>query len=446
MKFRDLFFTTVEDDKEERHIHGHSHYNPFDSIGALMFGTYDSFSSQKALNLSAVYRAVEIISSGVAQLPIYPYMADDKEYKQKLTKHPLYFILNKKPNQRMTRYTMMKTVIQSMLLRGNAYIYILRKGKEVKELVYIPSEYVSIIPPKDIFESIKYNIVGIGIVESKDLIHIRNFSYDGITGISTLRFANDTLTLANDSEENARSFFNSGCNINGVLSCNTSLTSKQKMDIKSSWMQAFGSKSNGGNNSGLAVLEGSMQYQPISVNPSDSQLLESRQFNVIEIARFFNVPPTMLFDLNNANYNTSEAMMLNFLQQTLQPILVKIEEELNLKLFGDTDTNIEVRFDTAQLLRTDKTALADYYQKLYNIGVMSINEIRKEIDLTEMADGDTHFVQANLLSVKAAANNTPANSAIHSQENTVPTEQDKQPLNENTTPPQQEQKTARKKK
>ena len=171
-----------------------------------------------------------------------------------------------------------------------------------------------------------------------------------------------------------------------------------------------------------------MSYQPISVNPADSQLLESRQFNVVEIARFFNVPPTMLFDLSNSNYNTSEAMMLNFLQQTLQPILVKIEEEFNLKLFGDVDTNIEVRFDTSQLLRTDKTALADYYQKLYNIGVMSINEIRKEIDMTQMSDGDTHFVAANLLSVKEAANNRPSNSMLQSSDSTE---------KEKTTPPKQ---------
>lgn len=433
-----LFFTEKKNnDKQQSEERAIGAYG--ENIGALMFGSCDTFSSQRALNLSAVYRAVEIISSGVAQLPIYPYSTDANEYKIRLTQHPLNRILNRKPNNRMTRYTLIKTAIQSMLLRGNAYIYIKRNGKEVEQLVYIPSEYVTIIPPVTIFDEIEYNVVGIGKVKSNDIIHIRNYSHDGIIGVSTLTYARETLQLANDSEENARSFFNSGCNINGVLQCNTTLTSKQKLDIKSSWMQAFGSKSSGGQNSGLAVLEGNMSYQPISVNPADSQLLESRQFNVVEIARFFNVPPTMLFDLSNSNYNTSEAMMLNFLQQTLQPIIVRIEEEFNLKLFGDLDTNIEVRFDTSQLLRTDKTALADYYQKLYNIGVMSINEIRKEIDLTELADGDTHFVPANLLSVKAAANNTPANSAIHSE---TPTEE-KQPLNENT---QMEQKTARKKK
>lgn len=431
-----LFFTEKKDDNkqqtEERNAYGAN-------IGALMFGSCDTFSSQRALNLSAVYRAVEIISSGVAQLPIYPY-ATANEYKLRLTQHPLNKVLNKKPNNRMTRYTLIKTVIQSMLLRGNAYIYIKRKNKEVEQLVYVPSEYVTIIPPVTIFDEIEYNVVGIGKVESKDIIHIRNYSHDGIIGISTLAYAKETLQLANDSEENARSFFNSGCNINGILKVNSTLTSKQKMDIKGSWMQAFGSKSHGGNNSGLAVLEGSMDYQPISVNPSDSQLLESRQFNVIEIARFFNVPPTMLFDLSNSNYNTSEAMMLNFLQQTLQPILVKIEEEFNLKLFGDSDTNIEVRFDTAQLLRTDKTGLADYYQKLYNIGVMSINEIRKELDLAEMEDGDTHFVAANLLSVKEAKNNRPSNSLLQSSDNKEETQQQ-----EITTDPPQRQVRKRKK-
>lgn len=427
-----LFFQEKNDNKqqEERAVGAYG-----ENIGALMFGSCDTFSSQKALNLSAVYRAVEIISSGVAQLPIYPYLTDSNEYKRKMTQHPLYKILNKKPNNRMTRYTLIKTVIQSMLLRGNAFIYIKRNGKEVEQLVYIPSEYVTIVPPLTIFDEIEYNVVGIGKVKSSDIIHIRNYSADGIIGVSTLTYARETLQLANDSEENARSFFNSGCNINGVLTVKSALNTKQKLDIKSSWRQAFGNKLNRGENGGLAILEGNMEYQPVSVNPSDSQLLESRQFNVIEIARFFNVPPTMLFDLSNANYNTSEAMMLNFLQQTLQPILVKIEEEFNLKLFGDIDTNVEVRFDTSQLLRTDKTALADYYQKLYNIGVMSINEIRKEIDMTAMQDGDTHFVAANLLSVKEAANNRPSNSMLQSSDSTV---------QEKTDPPQRQVRSKKK--
>lgn len=428
-----LFFQEKNDNKqqEERAVGAYG-----ENIGALMFGSCDTFSSQRALNLSAVYRAVEIISSGVAQLPIYPYLTDSNEYKRKMTQHPLYKILNKKPNNRMTRYTLIKTVIQSMLLRGNAFIYIKRNGKEVEQLVYIPSEYVTIVPPLTIFDEIEYNVVGIGKVKSSDIIHIRNYSADGIIGVSTLTYARETLQLANDSEENARSFFNSGCNINGVLTVKSALNTKQKLDIKSSWRQAFGNKLNRGENGGLAILEGNMEYQPVSVNPADSQLLESRQFNVVEIARFFNVPPTMLFDLSNSNYNTSEAMMLNFLQQTLQPILVKIEEEFNLKLFGDLDTNIEVRFDTSQLLRTDKTALADYYQKLYNIGVMSINEIRKEIDLTEMKDGDTHFVAANLLSVKEAANNRPSNSMLQSSSDST--------VQEKTDPPQRQVRSKKK--
>ena len=128
------------------------------------------------------------------------------------------------------------------------------------------------------------------------------------------------------------------------------MSAKQRHEILSSWASTY---SNGSN--GVCILPFGMEYQPISISSKDAQQIESRQFNVIEIARFFNVPPTMLFDLSNSNYNTSEAMMLNFLQQTLQPILVKIEEEFNLKLFGDLDTNIEVKFDTSQLLRTDKT-------------------------------------------------------------------------------------------
>lgn len=109
-----------------------------------------------------------------------------------------------------------------------------------------------------------------------------------------------------------------------------------------------------------------------------------------------------------------EQSNLSFLTDTLQPILSKFEQEFNRKIF--IGTNIEVKFDTSKLLRADKAGLASYYNTLFNIGVMSPNEIRKELDLTGIEDGDNHFIQSNLLSVKEAANNRPQNSMLTSSE------------------------------
>lgn len=399
--------TTIDDIAERS-------YNKSGGFGALLYGG-STYSNDKALNLSAVYRAVNLISDSVAKLPLEPYQIDANGYKIKLPKHPIYSVLNKKPNVRMTRFTFLKLMVSSMLLRGNAYAYIMRGANgNVEQLIYVPSEYVTIIPPTYLSEPVAYSIAGLNErVEAKDLIHLLNYTADGVIGLSTLQYAKLSLGLATDAEEHARGFYGGGCNVGGILTVQSSLTDKQKRELKASWMAAFNKDS--GTPNGVAVLEGNQTYQPISINPSDSQLLETRQFNVIEIARWFNVNPVLLYDLSKSSYSTAEAVNISFLTDTLQPILEKIEIELETKLFNEE--NIDIKFDVSQLLRADKAALASYYTQLFNIGVVTPNEIRKELDLAPVEDGNTNYVQSNLMSLKAVANNIPQNSAIANENN-----------------------------
>lgn len=178
----------------------------------------------------------------------------------------------------------------------------------------------------------------------------------------------------------------------------------QKQQLKSSWQQAFSPET--GQPNGVAVLEGNMDFSPITVNPADAQLLESRQYNVIDICRFFGVNPTKVFDLTKASYSTVEAENLQFLNDTLQPIIEKIEQEFQRKLFKPSEkAHTVVRFDTSSMLRTDKNSQASYYSTLFNMGAMSINEIRKALDLEPIEGGDTHYVQVNM----GATNNNEIN-------------------------------------
>lgn len=397
----------------------------YGGIGALMFGGSTTYTQDKAMLLSTVYRCVNLIADSVAQLSLETYRVDSKGFKKKYQNHPAYHVLNCEPNKRMTRYTFIKLLISSMLLRGNGYAYIVRDNDgNVKELIYLPTEYVTIVPPKYIYEPVTYKVTGFDFdVPAKDMIHLLNYSYDGVTGISTLSFARQTLELSSNSEEHARNFFAGGCNVGGILSVQSSLNAKQKEDIKTSWNRTFNAKS--GTSNGLAVLEGNMNYQPISVNSKDAQLLETRQFNVTDICRFFNVSPVMAFDLTHSSYSTVEATNISFLSTTLQPILTKIELEFKRKLFSEHN-KIDIKFDVAELLRTDKASQSDYYQKMILNGIMSVNEVRKELNLIPVDGGDTNFIAANLLSLSAAASNMPANSAIHNDEQQPEPEQ-KQP-------------------
>lgn len=160
-----------------------------------------------------------------------------------------------------------------------------------------------------------------------------------------------------------------------------------------------------------------MTFAPITVNPADAQLLETRQFNVVDICRFFGVSPVKAFDLSKSSYSTVEATNLSFLTDTLSPLIEKIELEFERKLYKPSEKEtIDVRFDTARLLRADKQSLANYYNSLFNIGVVSANDIRKELDMQAIEGGDTYFVQCNLSNIQTAAKNLPTDNKITNEE------------------------------
>lgn len=379
----------------------------------LMYNSFPAYTNSKALLISTVYRCVEVISDSVAQLPLEPYKIDSNGYKLKFTNHSTYRLLNAEPNSRMTRFTFIKTLIVSTLLKGNGYAFIERDNLgNATALHYIPSDLVTIIPPKTLKDNVAYSVTGLSnIIEACNMIHILNFSYDGITGISTLAHAKNTLGLSADSEAHASGFFKGGANLAGILKVQSNLTSKQKSDLKNSWQTAFSPST--GQPNGVAVLEGNMEFQPITVNPTDAQLLETRQFNVIDICRFFGVSPVKAFDLSKSSYSTVEATNLSFLTDTLSPLLEKLELEFERKLYKPSEKeSIDVRFDTSRLLRADKQSLASYYNTLFNIGVVSLNEIRKELDLAAVEGGDNHFIQVNMTTVQNATNLVTADKSV----------------------------------
>lgn len=363
-----------------------------------------SYRGNKALLLSAVYRCVEVISDSIAQLPLEPYRVDAEGYRHRWREHPTYRLLNAEPNCNMTRYTFIKALVTSMLLEGNGYAYIKRddRGNAVA-LYFLPSELVTILPPQRLDEPTAYAVTGFSNnVEACNMLHLLNFTRDGITGISTLAYACDAIALSGYAESNARGFFEGGANLSGIIKTDKPLTPERKTEFKESWMSAFAPST--GTPGGVTVLDGGAQYQPITVNPSDSQLLETRRYNVVDICRFFGVSPVKAFDLSNSSYSTVEATQLAFLTDTLAPLLEKIEQEIERKLYTPADKEVvQVRFDTTPILRVNKSELASYFNTLFNIGAMTVNDIRRELDMTALEGGDNAFVQVNLQTLANAA-------------------------------------------
>lgn len=362
---------------------------------ALNYNGWSTYKTSQSLALSAVYRCVEVITNGVASLPVKLYRTDERGFKYEMNNN-LSFILSKKPTGKINAFTFYKLIVKDILLQGNAYALILRDGKgEVIGLQYVQAGLVS---PIDRIDRIEYLVTGIkGVVRQEDILHFMNYTDNGVFGISVLTHARRTLGIADYGENASENFYKSGGCTTGFLKFDGPSSGKQREEILSAWNQATGGVRNQPN--GIPVLPANVNYTQLSVDPQDAQLLESRQFSVVEICRFFGVSPTKCFDLTHASYNNSEMAELAFLNDTLRPLLTKIEMEMETKLFKPED-RYDIKFDVSELLRTDKKSQAEYFTKLFNLGVLSPNDIRKELDMEEIEGGDIHCAQVNLTSIK----------------------------------------------
>lgn len=366
-------------------------------------------STSTPMLLSAVYRCVDLISDSIAVLPLETYKIDSEGFKAPMRDSNLYEILNLEPNENMNRFVFFKTMMASVLLKGNAYAYIERDfSNNVQQLIYIPADRVNIgYVEIDGIKRKRYQVMDFDyplpkIIHPRDMIHVMNFSYDGAIGVSTLTHAANTMAIANNSEAHASGFFKSGGNVGGVLTIDgVRLTKEQKEQNYREWEARTNTIT--GKPNGVVILEGNQKYQPITISPKDSQLLESRQFNVIEICRFFSVSPVKVFDLTKSSYSTIEATQLEFLNDTLLPVITKFELEINRKVFiGKERLRMRAEFNTSALLRADKASQAAYWNTMFQIGAASPNEVRREINLGKVDGGDKTFVQVNVQTLENA--------------------------------------------
>lgn len=368
-------------------------------LGALLFNNSSSYSESKAMKLAAFYCGVNQISNAVGMLPINIVKMDFDE-KQPI-EHPLWKVLNICPDSKFNHFGAFKCAIESMIITGNAYFYIERDAMlNVKALHYINASFVQPLLQQD--GSVKYIVQGLKqAVPASDMIHLWMHVDEQFNGISLLRYAYNVLRSATDAEDTAGNFYRGGAGLNGVLKASAVLTNEQKKQIRESWQQAFAP---GGN--GIAVLPAGLDYQPVSVSPEDAQLLESREFNIVEIARFLNISPIRLFQLKEVSYSSMESTNLAFLQDTVTPYVQVIVEEFNRKLFKPSEVGkMGVMFDFTNAMQTNRKELAEYYRILITNGIASIDEVRGWMGMPKMgtAAGTSHWIQLSYASAEDIA-------------------------------------------
>lgn len=376
------FFGLEDKEKEQREV-----ITPTHVFGeALTFS--DIFNRYTAMNISAFFAATNLIANTIAMLPI-KVLSQSDDGNNEIDSHPIVMSFND-PYNKLSRFTIIKNVIESVILRGNGFIYI-ERGQDgtVVGLRFLQADDVT-INYNDQKNTLWYQAPKVSRkrIEPCDMLHFLLHSHDGVIGIPLLVYAARTLEITNASENSANNFFKNGCNVSGVLKVHTPLNAKQKEEIRSSWNQA----NSGNGTGGLAILNCNMDYQAIQLTPEQSQLLSSRQYNIGDIARFFNINPLLLGGESNVSYSSLEMLQNAFLVHTLQPYVTMIETELNRKLLKPSENGLEVVIETNDLLRIDKKSQADYYKIMVDSGILSRNEIRKEIGYSNFEGGDDHTV------------------------------------------------------
>lgn len=368
--------------KKSQENRGIEFVNPNDFSQGLGLKSFMASANSESMMLSGVFAAVELISNSLAQLPIYVKTTKDNK-KTVVTEHPVYHLFD---NSLLSKFTFIKQLITDMLLHGNGFAYINRAADGTPTgLIYCPNGSVTINYNEN-NHKLLYTVNNIrrGRIEPIDMIHLVKNSKDGVNGQGILHYANKTINLSKLTENAAREFFASGCHVAGVLSTDSPrLTKDQRTDIRQAWNEAHGT---GG--TGMAVLEAGMKYQPVSSNSKDAQMLESRLYNLQDIARFFNINPVLLGDLSHSSYSTIEASLLEFVIHTLAPYITLLQEEFTRKLIKPSEKDLYIDFDETAILKSDKSSQATYLNTLVSGGIMTPNEARIQIGLNAMEGGD----------------------------------------------------------
>lgn len=370
-----------------------------------------SVTERSAMQMTAVYACVRILSEAVAGLPLhfYRYKADGS--KEKAIDSNLYHLLHDEPNPEMSSFVFRETLMTHLLLWGNAYAQIIRNGKGEVIALYplMPNKmqvdrdesgklYYTYTRSEGEANTMQGSTV---TLEPKDVLHIPGLGFDGLVGYSPIAMAKNAIGLAIATEEFGSKFFANGAAPSGVLEHPGTI--KDPTRVREAWQSQFGGSGNSGK---VAVLEEGMKYTPISISPEQAQFLETRKFQINEIARIFRVPPHMVGDLEKSSFSNIEQQSLEFVKYTLDPWVVRWEQSLSRSLLSeDEKKQYFFKFNLEGLLRGDYQSRMNGYAIARQNGWMSANDIRELEDLDKLSSeqgGDLYLVNGNMLPLEKA--------------------------------------------
>ena len=347
-------------------------------------------SEDNSIGLPAVWAAVRLLSETIASLPLNVYRKDKDGSKYVDEKIPLNKLLSTSPNTKYTSF--INTMMNSLLLWGNAYCLIIRNGgSRPIALEILQPDKVEVAVGDD--GETYYKVKDLGTFSSMEILHIVGLSFNGLVGKSPIQACKEAVGFGLATQQYGSNFFQ-GANLSGVLEHPGVLTDEAANRLRTSWANRYSGLAN---SHSTAVLENGTKFKPIAMPLADSAFIESRNFSVAEIARIFRLAPHLIGDLSRSTYSNIEQQSLEFAKYTLTPYLINWEQELNRKLLSTKEQGTHFcKFRTNELLRGDVNSRADYYTKLFNVGALSPNDIRSMEDMNKVNNGDEYYVPLNL--------------------------------------------------
>lgn len=364
------------------------------SSGAGMSASGAAVTPETAMRVAAVFGCVRIISGAVATMPLALKRRVDARTRQDASDHSLWRVLRKRPNRWMTPSGFRRMMTAHVLLRGNAYALIVRSGNRVVELIPLHPDRVRVVQADDLGLVYTYTRKdGVqATLQQSEVFHLIGLTLDGVTGVSVIQHARESIGLALTAEKHGNTTFANGTVLGAVLK-HPKTIGKEAQEA----LQASLDRYRGAENAGKTlILEEGMDWTPLGMTAEDAQYIETRKFTRSDIAMFFGVPPHMIGDTEKStSWGTGiEQQSLGFVAYTLQDWLTAWEETIGRDLISEDD--IYAKFNPAGLLRGDINSRYAAYSTARQWGWLSINDIRELEDLNPIENGDDYLQPMNM--------------------------------------------------
>lgn len=363
---------------------------------SFLFGRTTSgkpVNERTAMQTTAVYACVRILAEAVASLPLHVYEYQDDGGKKPVHDHPLYYLLHDEPNPEMTSFVFRETLMNHLLIWGNAYAQIIRDGAgrvlglypllpDKMEVQRDDKGNIYYVYSRNSDENPTFKEYGNIKLKAEDVLHIPGLGFDGLIGYSPIAMAKNAVGMTLACEEYGASFFANGANPGGVLEHPGVLKDPSK--VRESWNSVYRGVNNAHK---IAVLEEGMKYQQIGIPPEEAQFLETRKFQINEIARLYRIPPHMVGDLDKSSFSNIEQQSLEFVKYTLDPWVIRWEQSLqrSLLLPGEKGKYF-IKLNVDGLLRGDYQSRMNGYAVGRQNGWFSANDIREMENMNPIPD------------------------------------------------------------